>query len=136
LINNKLVKIFRHRIISGATLGLYQRPTDLSLSYQLGKGANGKNINLGFTSWLGWNVTTTAGYIGPTLYAGAGNINVNLAVTHNDDVPEPGALLVFVTALVSLRVIRGTSRKACALPFHPTYPFLDVTPLRLTRARL
>ena len=73
------------------------------MPYQLGKGANGKNINLGFSGWLGWNVSTPAGYTGSTLSADAGDINANLALTTNDDVPEPGGLLVFVTALISLR---------------------------------
>jgi hypothetical protein len=101
-------------LLAGATLDLYQRPTDLTLQYQLGEGANGKNINLVFSGWLGWNVSTTAGYTGPILSAGAGDINANLALKTNDDVPEPGAFLVFVTALISLRVIRGTSRRARA----------------------
>lgn len=42
------------------------------------------------------------------------DLRIELATTTNDDVPEPGALLVFVTALVSLRVVRGTSRKTRA----------------------
>ena len=39
------------------------------------------------------------------------DLRIELASTTNDDVPAPGAFLVFVTALISLRVVRGTSRK-------------------------
>ena len=39
------------------------------------------------------------------------DLPIELASTTNDDVPAPGAFLVFVTALISLRVVRGISRK-------------------------
>ena len=39
------------------------------------------------------------------------DLRIEVAATNNDDVPEPGALLVFATALITLRAVRGTSRK-------------------------
>jgi hypothetical protein len=98
-------------LLAGATLDLYQHPTDLSSPYQLGEGANSKNINLGFSGWLGWNVRTTAGYTGPILSVGAGDINANLAVTNNDDVPELGSLAVMCAGLFALGYIRRRRRE-------------------------
>ena len=85
-----------------------QRDTgDSGVKGQLGIGANGKNINLGFSAWLDWRMLFDTPDLAVRLVdecqfaydglgcAGRGDINIDLAA-----VPAPAAFWLFGTALI------------------------------------
>jgi hypothetical protein len=82
---------------------------------QLGFGANGKNSNKGFSTWLTWEVTdcldVLTGNDGCSPLSldigqsGKGDININLS-----PVPVPAAFWLFGTAMFTLVGLRCKSR--------------------------
>jgi hypothetical protein len=72
---------------------------------QLGIGANGKNIQFGFSSWFVLSDNGTPVY----LRGGHGDINVN--VTGGEPVPEPATLLLLGAGGVALSTRRRTRGK-------------------------
>jgi hypothetical protein len=85
--------------VGSATLGqsfsLFTRPTDGSIPFQLGMGANGKNTNMGLSGWFGFDMDNRT-------YAG--DINIDLSV-----IPVPGAVALGMLGLAALggRRFRG-----------------------------
>lgn len=94
---------------AGTTLDLFQRPNGDDYGkyvFQLGEGANGKNLNMGMSGWLGYTTAETGEQgsyrsysrwgrssrhgrysrydCGPQGYAGFGDINIDL-----EPIPEP-----------------------------------------------
>ena len=85
-----------------------QRGQDAGFRGQFGKGANGKNILLGYSVWFDWtfNTTDVQFLVCPTENPscdGVGDININL-----NPVPLPAAAWLFGTALIGLA---GFSRR-------------------------
>ena len=94
----------------GLSLELTQRPPNGPYAFQLGKGASGKNINLGFSGWYEWEIKATdPGNQQPVTdymakygkrLSGVGDINIDL-----ERVPEAsmgGALAMGTLALAML----------------------------------
>lgn len=108
----------------GTTLDLYQRPNGDDYGkyvFQLGEGANGKNLNLGMSGWLGYNSAEVAEldygrsyrkwkhrgrnyYCGPQGYSGVGDINIDL-----EPIPEPVSAGLTLMGLSALAL--GTRRR-------------------------
>ena len=74
----------------GVTLNLFQRPNGNDFGkyvFQLGEGANGKNLNLGFSGWLGYHPADLGlqdAYDQQEYFSGIGDINIDL-----EAIPEP-----------------------------------------------
>jgi hypothetical protein len=70
-------------------------------AFQIGLGANGKNIGLGASGWLSYSVAVSGGatYSGST--SGFGDINIALA-----SVPEPSTILMMSLGLLGAARIR------------------------------
>ena len=79
---------------TGLNVELSQRPVSGPYAFQLGDGANGKNVDYGFSGWYGWEITgeeevveAYAAKYGERKLSGKGDINIDLEKT-----PEPGTL--------------------------------------------
>ncbi len=113
--------------LAGLVLEFTQRPDPGSnpndWKGQLGIGANGKNIDLGFSSWFYWSVvscdsaddiyaekssTPRCGILDLNLDSkGYGDINISLL----SEVPLPAAFWLFGTAILGLIGLRGKSAR-------------------------
>jgi hypothetical protein len=73
-------------IANGEVLSLFQIPADGSKVFQIGFGANGKNLNLGFSEWLG--------YEGPNYNSTHSDLNIDLTFIPppTQVIPTPAAL--------------------------------------------
>jgi PEP-CTERM motif-containing protein len=107
----------------GTTLDLYQRPNGRGYGkyvFQMGEGANGKNLNMGLSGWLGYTTAELGeeddggqswggwGNNGPGHdgYTGIGDINVDL-----EPIPEPISAGLAMMGLGALTVATRRRRK-------------------------
>ncbi len=100
----------------GVILDMFQRPNGRDYGkyvFQLGEGANGKNLNMGMSGWLGYNgdqKLDKKSYYGRCVkkrgYEGYGDINVDL-----DPIPEPVSAGLATMGLGAL-VLRTRRRRA------------------------
>lgn len=100
----------------GVVLDLFQRPDGDNFGkyiFQMGEGANGKNLNFGASVWLGYTTADTSNYASTydngyinDIFSGIGDINIDL-----EPIPEPisaGLTLMGLGALtVTTRRRRG-----------------------------
>ena len=95
----------------GLDLSLTQIPSDGSYPWQIGVGANSKNVNFGGAMWFEWEVEqNTSGVSVCTSSLNCGNdyhgdFNVNLSLlpgTVPSDLPEPMSLSLMLAGLLAL----------------------------------
>lgn len=88
----------------GVILDLFQRPNDADFGkfiFQLGVGANGANLNPGFSGWLGY--ASRPGQDALPAFFGIGDINVDLEpITQEPTIPEPATATLFLAGLTLL----------------------------------
>ena len=87
----------------GVTLTLDHKPADKSLLFQVGEGANGKNLGMGLSGWFSYSSSNTS-----LIASGGGDINVDLT-----PVPEPSTLALMGLGLGAV-VLRRRRRQATA----------------------
>lgn len=94
---------------AGSTIMLDQRPDNLTMPFQVGLGANGKNINMGASGWFDYLKKKPIGSYWQKTY-GIGDINIDLTVPGNV-VPEPATMFMFGSGLVgaALRLRKKTA---------------------------
>ncbi len=90
--------------LSGLVLNLAHKPVDLAMGFQVGDGANGKNVTKGMSGWFTYTVSSTS-TAWSSLASGHGDFNLDL-----QPVPEPGTI-----ALVGLGIagFAGARRRRC-----------------------
>jgi len=81
-------------------LDLFQEPDDGSLPFQIGEGANGKNVKMGMSGWFTYlqadnspfsqPLMNLVGFVGEDPFNGRGDINVNLV--RKPVIPEPATM--------------------------------------------
>ena len=100
--------------LAGALLSLSDRPElpggvpDVnSMPFQLGLGANGKNIGFGFSGWLNYAIDSQADDTSIVLSGSYGDINIDLEPRTFIETPEPGTLALFGFGLLAVSMTTG-----------------------------
>lgn len=92
--------------------GLYEGATiylnRFGPAFQIGEGANGKNIALGGAGWFSWNVTQQPLQQGLILQSryNHGDFNLNFSTPPTTPTPEPSAIILLGSGLAGIFALR------------------------------